>query len=208
MSVTIDGQLAASLRVDAYWHSGYVPIGTPISEPAQDAEPEWIESRYFPHFPSTDRIFVIPVWTELWKHNVTWVADFRINQSCYTMMALTLVGMQGIINRSKPRIYLNFTRASNLWIPNLEEHVDIVRLDFDHLSALNFLLERYGSRFTGAVIYDLEVPETINLATMIAGLEDRIILAPVQLQLPGIPDFTSVTEPRQLVQEQGWDTTQ
>lgn len=206
--VTIDGQLAASLRVDAYWHTGYVPIGTPISEPAPAAAAEWIEGLYFPHFPSTDRIFVIPVWTELWNHNVTWVADFRINQSYYTMMALTLVGVQGIINRSKPRIYLNFTRASDNWIPTLEEHVGVVRLDFDHLSALNFLLERYGSRFTGAVIYDPEVPETINLATMIAGLEDRIILAPEQLELPGIPDFTSVTDLRPLVQEQGWDTSE
>lgn len=29
MTVKVDGQTAATLRVDAYWHSGYVPIGQP-----------------------------------------------------------------------------------------------------------------------------------------------------------------------------------
>ena len=72
---------------------------------------------------------------------------------------------------------------------------------------MNFLIDHFGSRFGGVVIYDPDVPETINLASMIAGLDDRIMLAPEQLALPGIPDFTSVKDLRDLVQDQNWDTS-
>jgi len=211
MNVHIDGEKAVNLRVDAYWHSGYVPISEPLPEIKPSTEPQWIEDQYFPHFPSTDRIYVFPVPTELdrdFPDDPTW----RINQSYKTMMTLTIVGMQGIINRNKPRVYLdyenNLSDSSRFWVQYLAEHVEVVDLDLDYLSILNYLFRRYGTRFSGAVIYDPEIPETINLATMIAGLEDRMILAPEQLDLPGIPDFESVVDLRQLVQEQEWDDTE
>jgi len=75
------------------------------------------------------------------------------------------------------------------------------------MSAFSYLYQNYASRFRGAVVYDPAVPDTINLATMIAGLEDRIILAPEQLGLPGMPSFSSVTDLRELVREQGWDAS-
>lgn len=173
-----------------------------------DDGPRWFEGYYFPHFPSTDSLYVIPVETELLNQEVTWIGDFRINDSYSTMMALTLVGMQGIINRYQPRIFLNYTNETDEWVSNLAEHVEIIELDLDHLGALEFLFENYGEYFEGAVIYDTEVPETINLATMIAGLENRVILAPDQLELSGIPSFSSVTDLRTLVQEQGWEPTE
>ena len=43
---------------------------------------------------------------------------------------------------------------------------------------------------------------------MIAGLEDRMILAPDQLELPGIPDFGSVNDLRVMVLDQGWDASE
>ncbi|UCC76771.1 MAG: hypothetical protein JSW37_14910, partial [Anaerolineales bacterium] len=155
-------------------------------------------------------IYVFPVPTPLEGGEVTY-PSWRINQSYPTMMTLTIVGMQGIINRSKPRVYLdyhnNLNDASRYWVPYLQQHVEVVDLDLDYLSIIHFLLRRYGTRFAGAVIYDPDIPETINLATMIAGLEDRMVLAPDQLQLPGIPSFESVTDLRQLAQQQGWDNS-
>lgn len=131
-------------------------------------------------------------------------------------MALTLVGMQGVINRNGPTVYLDWGMSqpgphgnvSRFWLSLLRQHIDVEYLDLDGLSAVNFLFQRYGSRFTGAVIYEPAVPDTINLATMLAGLENRMILAPEQLGLPGIPQFESVTDLRQLVKEQGWDITE
>ena len=174
----------------------------------QDNNPQWIDGYYFPHFPSTDSLYVIPVETDLQNQEITWIGDFRINDSYATMMALTLVGMQGIVNRYQPRIYLDFDSTTHDWISNLERHVEIVELTLDQLSAVQFLFDNYGDYFEGAVIYDPEVPETINLATMIAGLENRVILAPDQLALPGTPAFSSVTDLRTLVQDQGWLATE
>jgi len=45
MDVTADGELAATLRVDAYWHSGYVPHGPPVPEVRPDGEPTWAAGR-------------------------------------------------------------------------------------------------------------------------------------------------------------------
>lgn len=87
------------------------------------------------------------------------------------MMALTLVGMQGVINRNEPRIYLDWIEnerknASRFWLSLLRQHISVEYLDLDGLAAINFLFQRYGSRFTGAVVYEPAVPDTINLATI------------------------------------------
>jgi hypothetical protein len=58
------------------------------------------------------------------------------------------------------------------------------------------------------VVYDPEVPDTINLATMLAGLENRVILAPDQRGQPGIPSFADVTDLRALAAAEGWDTSE
>jgi ligand-binding sensor domain-containing protein len=220
MDVKVDGQLAVTLRVDGYWyegsqwwHSGYVPLGEAVPAPIPAGEPEWVGGRYFPRFPPTDRIYALRVRHDLYNRDWAWSPEFRINQSHETMMALTLVGMQGVINRNEPSVYLEWFPSpggdsSHFWIPLLERHVDVVYMELDGLSAVNFLFRRYGSRFKGAVIYDPEVPDTINLATMLAGLEDRIILAPEQVGLPGIPEFDSVTDLQVLAQELGWDATE
>lgn len=224
MNVTVDGRLAATLRVDAYWywgdqywHSGYVPVEETPPAATPTVEPEWVEGRYFPQFPPPpDQIYAIWVRHELSHAGGGWSPNWRINASYETMMALTLVGMQGIINRNGPGLFLKWvpnplwTTSGNtgFWIPILRHHVDIVYLELDSLSAVNFLLRRYGALFEGAVIYDPLVPDTINLATMLAGLENRVILAPEQMGLPGIPRFENVTDLRQLVQGQGWDATE
>jgi hypothetical protein len=129
------------------------------------------------------------------------------------MMALTLVGMQGIINRGGPKVYLNWIskdneNSSDFWLQLVRQHVNVVEKNLDGLGAIQFLYQLYGSEFAGAVVYDPSVPDTINLATMIAGLENRVILAPQQLGVAGIPQFSDVTDLRQLVAAQNWNATE
>lgn len=212
MNVTVDGHPTVTLRIDAYWHSGYVPVAEAPSTPPPVGDPTWTEGRYFPAFPATTRVDVIRVHTDLGNRSFAWTSGFRINASYTTMMALTLVGMEGLINRHGPCVYLDWTsqdryNASRFWIPLLRRHVEVRYFDLDGLSAVRFLYRRYAARFAGAVIYDPAVPDTINLATMLAGLEDRLILAPDQVGLPGIPSFASVTDLRQLVADQGWNAS-
>lgn len=133
VTVSVDGALSATLRVGAYWTSGYAPLGEAPPWAARVAAPQWSDGRYYPRFPSTDRVYVIRVRSALedavpgetlpWmsKHRIAWEPDFRINHSHETAMALTLVGMQGVINRSGPSVYIDwgddFTGASRFWVP-------------------------------------------------------------------------------------------
>ena len=137
----------------------------------------WTDGRYFPEFPPTNLIYSISVPTVFeGQDNAPFDDAWRINQDYDTMMALTLVGMQGVINRSEPKVYLNWDARSDFWLPYLREYVDVVELNLDSLSAIHVLFNNYSGLFSGAVIYDPEIPDTINLATMIAGLENRIML--------------------------------
>ncbi len=211
MNVKIAGETADTLRVDSYWHSGFITVGNPVPEIVSGMKPVWTAGRYFPKFPKTDRIYVFPAHTSISENSSNpWDDSWRIHHSYLDMMALTLVGMQGLINRNQPRVYLDWQdtfATSGFWLPHLAEHVEIIEMDLDALSSVNFLIERFPSLFKGIVIYDPEVPETINLATMLAGKDDLLILAPEQLELPGIPDLGPVTDLRLLVQSQGWDAT-
>ncbi|MFH0756324.1 MAG: T9SS type A sorting domain-containing protein [Bacteroidota bacterium] len=208
MNVRIDEEPATTLRADANWHQGYVPVGENVPEPKPDTEPEWIEGRYFPHFPETDRIYAFQLPNTFSEDGSTISSPaWRIRNSYDDMMALTIVSMQGLVNRNKPRIYLDWKDKfgnQQFWQNILNEHIEIVPFEMDGLSIMNFIFRHYADRFAGAVIYDPDVPETINLATMIAGLENRVILAPQQLGLPGIPEFESYYDLRELEEEQGW----
>jgi hypothetical protein len=218
MTVVIDGDTAAILLVDAYWHSGYVPIGEAVPEIQPDDEPVWFEGRYFPHFPSTDWIYVFRIPLPISDHSHGAIRrNWRIYQSHQIMMDMTLVSMQGLINRNRPRVYIEWydpirkeTDLASSWASQMAEHVNIKRIDLDALSAIHFLMRRYPDSFDGAVIYDPDVPETINVATMYAGIENRIMLAPQQLGIPGIPSFSQdfVLDLRELVQTEGWDTSE
>ena len=117
MEVLVNGVPAANLRVDSYWHSGYVPIGMPTPELRPPAAPSWASGRYFPRFPESGRVYAIKVRAPLWDQPWSWQQDWEILDSGTpvmsqtrehheTAMALTLAGMQGIINRSGPRVYL------------------------------------------------------------------------------------------------------
>jgi hypothetical protein len=214
MDVRVDGQQAASLLVDAYWHLGYVPVTAMAPVVPPTAEPVWTAGRYFPQFPPTTRVYAIRVRSVLedWWHDAT-APSWRINSSHDTMMALTLVCMQGVINRSGPAVFLDwedrgfYRRPSRHWLGRLRNHVQVVDLDLDGLSAFTFLYRRFAAHFDGAVVYDPLIPDTLNLANMLAGLEDRIVLAPEQLTLPGMPAFDSVTDLRTLAQDEHWDAT-
>jgi hypothetical protein len=136
-----------------------------------------------------------------------------MNQSYDLMMAFTLVGMQGVINRSNPSIYLEWEQpevyngSPHYYLEQIKGRADVVELDLDGLSAIRFLYRRYSPLFQGVVVYDPAVPDTLNLATMYAGLESRLILAPEQLDLSGIPRVESIVDLRPLAEQNGWDAT-
>ena len=177
--------------------------------PLGDELPVWAAGSYFPRFPASSGLLVISVQTSIGNDFFPGSFDdsWRINNDVDDMMALTLVAMQGLINRHESRVYLNWQESNNYaayWLNDAGEHVPLEFVDLEGQAAVEFLLERFAGVFEGAVIYDPSVPDTINLATMIAGVENRVMVASDQLALSGFPTFGSVVDLHDVVVSEGW----
>lgn len=78
---------------------------------------------------------------------------------------ILLVTLQGIVNRTRPRMYLLLSAddTDQLWLDTTQVPY---RVSSDPLS----LIGQYHAEAAGAVIYDPDVPDTINVATSLAGI--------------------------------------
>jgi hypothetical protein len=100
---------------------------------------------------------------------------------------LLLATLQGVVNRTKPRIYLQQKgmEGKATWLPDLGVPTGSL---VEPLS----LVSRFRSEITGAVLYDPALPATINLATTLAGLENAVATSAAvatQLSLPIVADL-------------------
>ena len=89
---------------------------------------------------------------------------------------LTLATLQGIVNRTQPRIFLinqNAAEGGETWLKTL---------DINYTVEKNYknLIEKYKSEVKGLVVYDSKtsLKDTKNLATTIAGLYDYLAVSP------------------------------
>ncbi|KXT07658.1 hypothetical protein AC578_10225 [Pseudocercospora eumusae] len=96
-----------------------------------------------------------------------------------------LVSLQGIVNRKEPRIYLYWDKAGEdpegvnyshqVWLQGIADQL-LVHGGVVHDVASPFqLLDKYRADIKGAVVYDQDVPDTINLATTLAGMHALVI---------------------------------
>ncbi|KAK7696861.1 hypothetical protein SLS64_014146 [Diaporthe eres] len=93
---------------------------------------------------------------------------------------ILLTSLQGLVNRQQPRLYLDWPQlleesddaVNQAWLEQLEangvESVDVTSDPFD-------LIDKYKSDIHGAIIYDVEVPDTINLASTMAGISGAVL---------------------------------
>ena len=86
---------------------------------------------------------------------------------------LLLTTLQGIVNRTQPRIYLisPVEEGARTWL-------DELRLPADEIADPLDLLARYRGELRGAVVYDPGRPDSINVALTLAGLEDAVVASP------------------------------
>lgn len=105
-------------------------------------------------------------------------------------MQLTLTCLQGIVNRSRPRLYLIQDHYDELWLEWMRERGDIEkaeRLDVGQV------FERFLPSVNGVVITDPAVPGSVNAAAMVAAARDWLVATPAtaaQYDLPqgSLPD--------------------
>jgi hypothetical protein len=118
----------------------------------------WPAGQLFPHF--------CCITTPLYEINeATLNAEQRI----------TFVTLEGLINRSKPRIYVQAPAREGPYLWPTVMHLKLFPVADPYM-----LLLKYRREIAGLVIYDPALPDTINLATTIAGLKGGIVASPAE----------------------------
>lgn len=129
-----------------------------VASPATAAQPrgiDWPARQLLPHFAAVRSLDVL---------------DAGQVSGDERMMLATL---QGIVNRTEPRIYLveNADEGTEAWPSTFS----VPQRRFTDPWAL---VSKYRSAVRGIVIYDPAQPDSINVATTIAGLRDALVASP------------------------------
>jgi hypothetical protein len=101
------------------------------------------------------------------------VVDIRRYPPDWQLMAITL---QGIVNRSRPLIYCLLNPTDEFWLEWMRKRGWIEGTE--SVGSPEGLLLRFLDRIRGFVIYDPYLPATKNVATMIAAVEDGVVVSP------------------------------
>ncbi len=95
--------------------------------------------------------------------------------------SMAVACLQGIINRDRPRLYVLSKKDGRpeYWRKILSSKERwLAGKAFKPLADLNALVEMARPGLKGAIIWDPEVPASVNVATTIAGVEDGVVLSP------------------------------
>ncbi|MFI7132255.1 GxGYxYP domain-containing protein [Nonomuraea sp. NPDC050153] len=94
---------------------------------------------------------------------------------------LLLTTLQGVVNRRRPRLYFNYDAAAydQRWLAGTGAAVT------RHDQPLD-LVARYRAEVRGAILHDPDVPDSVNVATTLAGLEDAVAATAEQAAAHGL----------------------
>lgn len=114
----------------------------------------------FPAFPPASVLHVV-------------LAGPNVNEST----RLTLLSLQGIVNREAVELYLDFENESADPTSILAYLQSRYAVAADTVT-IDWALDRYLARAAGLVVYDPQRPESVNIATTYAGIHDAVIAGP------------------------------
>jgi hypothetical protein len=128
--------------------------------------------------------------------------------------SMLLVALQGIVNRKQPRLYLlnrtNPAGYDEVWLKYMQEkqYTGQPERIGDPMAAI----ERFRNEVTGLVVYDPQLPGSINAAWMLAGLKNALPASPetaAKLDLPVVEDlrgkWTRNVDAYRYIYEHYWD---
>jgi hypothetical protein len=95
--------------------------------------------------------------------------------------AMVAACLQGIINRGGPEIYITSKVNQNpdYWLKKFTmEGQWLQGSKIDTLENLDQLFDLAKKNIRGAIIWDTDVPATLNVATTMAGVENGIVFSP------------------------------
>src|SRR2546427_1459110 len=101
--------------------------------------------------------------------------------------------LEGLVNRVQPRIYLLWAadEGNRTWLDTLKTEFGVPFTDrgstWDTLRT--YLLGTYGSSISGMIVYDPSVPDSINVATTLAGVDNAVVASPALATTLAAPPF-------------------
>lgn len=90
-------------------------------------------------------------------------------------MRLSLTCLQGIVNRSKPRLYLVHDYYDELWLDWLRERGDVDEVKWLDVGEV---FELFLPEAKVVFVTDPAIPATVNVATMLASVHDGLVATP------------------------------
>jgi hypothetical protein len=102
---------------------------------------------------------------------------FRLEDLPYNVrdLALTLHCLQGLVNRSQPRLYIVQDRYDDLWLKWLQERGDIDEVRYLDVAEL---FDEFLAVASCMYVTDPAIPASVNVATMLAGIHDGLVVTP------------------------------
>ncbi|GIO13800.1 hypothetical protein J19TS2_33550 [Cohnella xylanilytica] len=126
--------------------------GTAGQKPSPKSTIQWPAHQALPSFARAERLDV---------------ANVREQPGDVKLLMTTL---QGLVNREKPRIYL-IQNENDPWFENMSLPHTVYDSYLD-------LFNKYRKAVKGLIVYDPDVPDSINVATTLAGLKDAVVVSP------------------------------
>jgi hypothetical protein len=175
---------AAALRLDGVslvrLHGAEPPAPARVPQPTPTGLPKdlpyYSEPRPFPEiFPRS-----APPARQLW------VCDLRNQRPDLRLLGFVL---QGLINRSQPRVYCLLHPTDQLWLDHLKARGWV---EGTQPTSVLELLARFRDLVQGMVITDPHLPASKNVATMLAAIKNAVVVSPrlaKQLDLPVLDDL-------------------
>lgn len=108
------------------------------------------------------------------------VLDARVQTRA---MQYLLTSLQGVVNRSEPRIYLLLTPFNHpdpaehemFWLEEMEEYFGVT---YEMVDDPWTLLAMFADEIKGVIVIDPNLPNSRNVGTILAGIEDSIMVDP------------------------------
>jgi hypothetical protein len=146
-----------------------LPLALALMMPAVMAEARWFP----PSPPPAEEMVIVDLW------------------DATPETKLTMTSLQGIVNQGDAtRLYVLMNEHDFFWLNELEknEHVqDARRID------VHGAMVQFRDELSGAVIIDPDVPASINVATMMASIEKRVVVDPAEMvHAEGITDIVDL----------------
>jgi hypothetical protein len=153
-SIVIRKLTIACLALICTLSLSFVVSADPVSKP-DSGSITWPEQQALPTFAKTKRLEVADIYDA--------PGDIK----------LLLATLQGIVNRAEPRIYLleNKEEGKFAWLNELDVPYKVRDNYWD-------IFKSFKNEIKGIIVYDPKVPDSINVATSLAGLKDAVVASP------------------------------